>query len=74
MSTDPAELLSWWTDECHKHPSPAQVQSRRTELMEHCGMFIPHRRAHLEGYISRMKGQLTRRLREAVEAAEESGE
>lgn len=48
----------------------ARAQALRHELAEHTGMFIPHSRSGLESYMERMKGQITRKLREAAEAEE----
>lgn len=45
---------------------PARVQALRTDLMEVTGIWLPHGHSEIEGYTERFRGQITRRLREAV--------
>lgn len=69
--TDAEALLEEWESGGTTGLRVARVQALRTDLMKHTGIYIPHRRAELEGYMSRMRGQMTRKLREAVEEAEQ---
>lgn len=59
-------LEEWEADETGLRT--ARVQALRSDLMDATGVYIPHRRSELEGYMTRMKGQITRKLREAAEA------
>lgn len=63
----PEELLEEWTSGEHSGMRPQRVQEVRSELMEYTGMYFPRRISELEGYISRMKGEVTKRLQEAAE-------
>lgn len=51
--------------------APTRAQALRGDLMEHTGMWFPHRRSELESYLNSMRGQIIRKLRESVEVAEE---
>lgn len=70
----PEELLSEWEDGERTGMRPARAQQLRTDLMSATNLYLPHRRGELEAFLDRMRGQITRRLRERVaeeEAAEE---
>lgn len=66
----PEELHTEW-EEGGTGLRPARVQALRTDLMDVTGIWLPHRRSELEGYIERFRGQITRRLREAVHEEQE---
>lgn len=61
------ELLEEWESGESTGLRPARVQILRTDLMTVTGLIIPHRRSELEAYLDRFQGQITRKLREAVE-------
>lgn len=66
--TDAKALLEDWEAANEGGLRPAMVQSMRSDLMEATKIFIPHRRSEIESYMNRMKGQITRKIREAAEA------
>jgi hypothetical protein len=68
---DARDLLDEW-EEGGTGLRPARAQALRADLMEHTGMYMPHRRTELESYLTRMRSQITRKLREAVEASEDA--
>lgn len=70
----PEELYTEWTEGETSGLRPQRVQQVRSELQEATGMPVPHRVHELEGWTERMKGQVTRKLREAVEGESEDSE
>ena len=65
--TDAEALLEEWESGESTGLRVARMQALRTDLMEVTGIWLPHRRSELEGYMERFRGQITRKLREAVE-------
>lgn len=74
--TDAQDLLEEWTDGETTGVRPARVQALRDDLMEHTDLYVPRRVPEIENWLQQMKGQVTRKLREAVGAydSEESDE
>lgn len=66
----PEELLEEWTGGESSGMRPQRVQDVRDELMEYTGLTFPRRISELEAYTERMKGQITRKLKDAAEEAE----
>lgn len=64
------ELYNEWTEGETSGLRPARVIELRDELQEYTGMAIPHRRSQVEGFVDRMKPQITRKLKDAAEAME----
>lgn len=65
--TDAKALLEEWEADGRTGLRPAHVQALRSDLMAVTGIWLPNRRVELEGYVVRMRGQITRKLREAAE-------
>lgn len=63
----PEELLEEW----EAGMRPARIQALRSELMEATGIYVPHRQSAIDGvWHEHYRGQVTRKLRETVEAEE----
>lgn len=67
---DVEDLLAEWEAGGTTGLRPSRAQALRSDLMEHTGMWFPHRRSELESNMERMKGQITLWLRKAVEEPE----
>lgn len=66
----PKEILEEW-EEGDNGLRPQRIQQVREDLAEATGMHIPRRISVIESYMERMQSQITRKLREAVEDAED---
>lgn len=60
-----SDLLAEW-EEGGSGLRPARAQVLRADLMEHTGIWLPHRRSELESFLDRFKPHITRKLRERV--------
>lgn len=69
--TDVESLLEEWEGGKRTGIRPARAQVLRMDLMEATDLYLPHRRGELEAFLDRMRGQITRRLRERVAEMEE---
>ena len=67
--TTPEDLLEEWTSGETSGMRPHRVKQVRAELMRHTDMVIPRRIHEIEGMLSnpQWKGQITRKLREALD-------
>ena len=66
---DAQELYDEWTEGESSGVRPARVQQLRAELREYTGLYVPRSRADIDNWLPRMKGQITKKLRQASEAA-----
>lgn len=67
----PEDLLREWETGEERGLRPGRLQELREPLMAVTGLHIPHRRSALGGaWYDQFKSQITRKLREAVEAEE----
>lgn len=69
--TSAEELLDEWESGEETGMRPARIKQVRDELQEITGQPIPRRVPAIEGWLEAMKGQITRKLREAVGEYEE---
>lgn len=60
------ELLEEWMAGESSGLSPARIQVLHTDLREHTGLPIPRARSEIESWQERMKGEVTKRLRDAA--------
>lgn len=67
MSKNAQELLDEWEDGESTGVRPARVKQIRDDLRRVTGMYVPRRTTEIEGWLDSMKGQVTRKLREAAE-------
>lgn len=68
------ELYNEWTEGESSGVRPARVQELRDELRRHTGLAVPRRVPEIESWLPRMKGQITKKLKQAAQADEESEE
>lgn len=66
MSKNAQELLDEWEDGESTGVRPARVSQIRDDLQQVTGMYVPRRTTEIEGWLDSMKGQVTRKLREAA--------
>lgn len=65
------ELLDEWEAGEQTGMRPHRIKTVREDLMHYTDMWVPRRIHEIENFMATMKGQMTRKLREAAEA--ESG-
>lgn len=72
----PEELLTEWTNGERNGLRPKRLQAVRDDLAAATGMAFPRRVSDIEGMMSnqQLRGVVTRKLKEAVEAAEDEAE
>ncbi|AGM11979.1 hypothetical protein DNAM5_120 [Haloarcula californiae tailed virus 1] len=66
------QLLDEWEEGETTGVRPARVKQIRDDLREVTGLHVPRRTHEIESWLETMKSQVTRKLREAAEAMEES--
>lgn len=71
---DAETLYDEWTSGETSGLRPQRVQELRMDIQEATGMPVPHRVHELEGWTERMKGQVTRKLKEATENDSEASD
>lgn len=71
---DAEDLYDEWTDGDSSGVRPARVQVLRDALKHHTDMPIPRGRAEIESWLPRMKGQITRKLKEASGLTEDEAD
>ena len=67
MSMNAQDLLDEWEDGETTGVRPARVKQIRDDLSRVTGMYVPRRTHEIEGWLDSMKGQVTRKLREAAD-------
>jgi hypothetical protein len=65
------DLIDEWEGGEETGVRPKRVQSLREDIYNHTGIMPPRRIGEIESWMGRMKGQVTRKLRQAVESDEE---
>lgn len=68
------ELLAEWESGDSTGLRPARIQVLYDDLREHTGLPIPRARSEIESWQERMKGEVTKRLREASGKYEDKSE
>lgn len=68
------ELLQEWEEGETTGVRPARVKEIRDDLSEVTGVYVPRRPSEIEGWLDKMKGQVTRKLRVAAEGGDEDDE
>jgi len=66
------ELLEEWEDGESTGVRPERVKVIRDDLYRVTGMLPPRRVSEIESWLESMKGQVTRKLRNAAETTEDS--
>jgi len=72
MSKNAQEFLDEWEDGESTGVRPARVKQIRDDISRVTEMYVPRRTHEIEGWLDSMKGQVTRKLREAAEESDES--
>ena len=70
----PTELLEEWTSGEQSGMRPQRVQQLRDDLREHTGLPFPRRIPEIEAYVGRMKGEITKQLKEAASDDDAEGD
>ena len=68
------ELYDEWTEGDTSGVRPARLQELRPRIREYTGLYVPRSRAEIDSWLPRMKGQITKKLRQAAEAEREEEE
>lgn len=74
MSMNAQDLLDEWEDGETTGVRPARVKQIRDDLRRVTGMYVPRRTHEIEGWLDSMKGQVTRKLREAADEESDGDE
>lgn len=61
------ELYDEWTEGESTGVRPKRIQEIRDDLMDATGIHVPHRIPEIEPWLDRMRGHMTKKLKEAKE-------
>jgi len=62
------DLYDEWTEGESTGVRAQRVQVLRGDIQRHTGLAVPHRIPEIESWMPRMKGQITKKLKQAVES------
>lgn len=68
------ELYEEWTGGETSGMRPKRIQAVRDDLMRETGITVPRRISDIESWKTRMRGQVTKKLKEATGRYEQSDE